>query len=351
MSRSFARSISVALATNPVQHRVVGMVSTTIGYRSKLQQRQQHQRHSSADIEVEDEHCSASPGHAHSSDNSADTEYCPHASALPSAASPSSPQFNTAALKACAKRLDSATQRHIDLSIHAKASFSGAGDGVTPSTIAKRRSRMPAMIERLDVMTIVAPPPRVPLLDRQASDAPTVSKTTAKGTVVSEVALKLSRSRRSSSMVAGVGKKPCSHKSASSSMSPSAFGKEHQGMVVCQRVVDACRPHAPQLWASQPIANRTPVKVFNSRAVESMCSSPCPMDESGFSSNSDSEDCFSEQACVPTALLDAFSPVRPRGLPNSSDAGDFELDFGWDPVVKSAVMKNAFNGFGAIRSH
>jgi hypothetical protein len=27
------------------------------------------------------------------------------------------------------------------------------------------------------------------------------------------------------------------------------------------------------------------------------------------------------------------------------------MEFGWDPVVRNAVMKNVFDGFGAIRSY
>jgi hypothetical protein len=328
-----------------VQHRVVGMVSTTIGYRSKLQQR--HQKSDSAgDSEMDEEPSSTSPGHAQSSDHSADTEYCPHVQ--PAAASPSSPQCDADASKSDTKHF--ATRGSVDLSVHAQKTFLGAGKGVTPSTIAKRRSRMPAIGGISEDMTILAPSPRPPSLDRQASDAPTVSKTTdsTKRAIVAEVRRKHAHSQRSAAVTAGVSKKVCSHAASS------PLRKQHKGMVVCQRVVDACRP--PLLWvsiidASLPVANRTPVKLFNSKAAEIERPRLCPTDETGFSSNSDSEDCFSDHACVPTALLDVFSPVRPHGMPNASDSRDFELEFGWDPVVQNAVMKNAFDGFGAIRSH
>jgi hypothetical protein len=75
------------------------------------------------------------------------------------------------------------------------------------------------------------------------------------------------------------------------------------------------------------------------------------MQDCDFSDNSDSDDCFSEQTHVPIALLDAFSPLRPRSQLSAGESRDFELDFGWDPVVRNAVMKNTFNGFGAILSH
>ncbi len=124
-------------------------------------------------------------------------------------------------------------------------------------------------------------------------------------------------------------------------------------MPVTQRVVDACRP--PRLlWtgssvATHPTANRTPVK--STAAAQQACASPCQMQDCDFSDNSDCDDCFSEQAHVPIALLDAFSPLRPRSQLSAGESRDFELDFGWDPVVRNAVMKNAFNGFGAILSH
>ncbi len=121
-------------------------------------------------------------------------------------------------------------------------------------------------------------------------------------------------------------------------------------MPVTQRVIDACRP--PRIECGQhfgqPTANRTPV--HKSKTVERTPASPCRIDYSDFSGASDSDDCF--DAHMPTALLlDAFSPIRPRGQLNAIDSRDVELEFGWDPVIRNAVMKNTFNGFGAIRSH
>ena len=120
-------------------------------------------------------------------------------------------------------------------------------------------------------------------------------------------------------------------------------------MPVTQRVIDACRPARIECGQNQPTANRTPA--HKSKTVERTRASPCRIDCSDFSGASDSDDCFNDHAHMPTALLDAFSPIRPRGQLNAIDSRDFELEFGWDPVIRNAVMKNTFNGFGAIRSH
>lgn len=311
------------------QHRVTGMVSTTIGYRSKTQLTQQVRRRQTANsFECCEELASTSPSHAQSSDNSAETEYRPYTQ--PAA----SPTFSTQSVTAPKSIISP-----VDLDIHRKACF---GNSIaTPSTITKRRGRIPASIEESNGATLSA----------QSLYVPSHNHPTANAVIDSEYSLpsqshavSLRTPPTSNSMASGITKK---HRRISRSLC-----KEHKGMPVTQRVVDACRP--PQLRIGDfegvlPTANRTPVK--SSQSAGPSHTSPCQILDSTFSDNSDSDDCFSERAHLPTALLDAFSPLRPRGQLSASESRDFELDFGWDPIVRNAVMKNAFNGFGAIRSH
>ncbi len=320
------------------------MVSTTIGYRIKQQQSHQNkQRHASVDFECSEEGLSTSPGHAQSSDNSAETEYCPYVQ--PAVASASSSQPDTAGCAEPKTGCDAFLHRAAaDLPIQRKPLLgcTSATLAVTPSTITKRRRRIAAAGKHLNCLTVSTQPlaHEAPALDRQASDAPTVCKSMPCGK--GRELMKRVKVSLSTPTAPGISK-PCPQSSGS-------FGSEHRGMPVSQRVIDACRPSLVDTGRSAlPTANRTPMKPCE--AVEIPRASPCRIDDSDFSDASDCEDCFSEQAHVPIALLDAFSPVRPRGQLNASEAQDFELEFGWDPVVRNAVMKNTFNGFGAIRSH
>lgn len=311
------------------QHRVTGMVSTTIGYRSKTQLTQQVRRRQTANsFECCEELASTSPSHAQSSDNSAETEYRPYTQ--PAA----SPTFSTQSVTAPKSIISP-----VDLDIHRKACF---GNSIaTPSTITKRRGRIPASIEESNGATLSAQSLYVPSLNHPTANAVIDSEYSLPS---KSHAVSLRTPPTSNSMASGITKK---HRRISRSLC-----KEHKGMPVTQRVVDACRP--PQLRIGDfegvlPTANRTPVK--SSQSAGPSHTSPCQILDSTFSDNSDSDDCFSERAHLPTALLDAFSPLRPRGQLSASESRDFELDFGWDPIVRNAVMKNAFNGFGAIRSH
>ena len=317
------------------------MVSTTIGYRSKHQHSQQcKQRHTAGEIEYCEEGASASPSHAQSSDNSAETEYRPYTMLASSPAS--SAQLNTGSKSA-------AQISPVDLAIHRKARLRAGGEelGVTPSTITKRRGRVLAAGDEPDSLTISIPSQLAQSLHRHAVKGASVDfKPTlpCKGLNVVRQTAKSSKTSPSNSTATGISKKQ--------SQPYTSFSKEHRGMPVTQRVVDACR--SPRLWtegsvATHPTANRTPVK--STAAAQQACASPCQMQDCDFSDNSDSDDCFSEQTHVPIALLDAFSPLRPRSQLSAGESRDFELDFGWDPVVRNAVMKNTFNGFGAILSH
>jgi hypothetical protein len=333
----------LCIRAKPLQHRVVGMVSTTIGYRIKLQQNHHNKKqHAPVDFEFSEAGTSTSPGHAQSSDNSAETEYCPYA--RPAVASVSSAQLDTSVTAGAEPRsgCNAFPQKTpVDLAIQRKSLLGCTSStvAVTPSTIIKRRSRIPAAGRHVNCLTMAALSCEVPPLDRQASDATTVCKSTPCGK--GRELMKRVKVSMSSPSATGI-LKPCSQSSAS-------FGLEHRGMPVNQRVIDACRPTLIDCGKMLPTANRTPMKP--SKAAENQVVSPCRIDDSDFSDVSDCDDCFSEQAHVPIALLDAFSPVRPRAQLNASESRDFELEFGWDPVVRNAVMKNTFNGFGAIRSH
>jgi hypothetical protein len=226
----------------------------------------------------------------------------------------------------------------VDLSIHKSvAKESIAGGGLTPTTIAKRRRRF-SEPNSLEITTLANPSPH---LNRNPSDVPTVkARMQCKGSSIMLEGRLHAKTSPSVVRSSGVVKKQAH--------STFTFGKEPKGMEVSQRVINACRP--PRLFlncsdAQLPVGHRTPVKIV--RASEAGVSR---RDDSDLSGNSDSEDCFSDHANVPTALLDAFSPVRPSNQLNSSEPHDFELEFGWDPVVRNAVIRNAFNGFG-IRSH
>lgn len=311
------------------------MVSTTIGYRSKTQHPHQSKNQQAPhELECFEEPASTSPCHAQSSDNSAETEYRPYTQ---SAASPKiSAQSNT--------KLESMVQiAPVNLAIHRKARFGSENeDSATPTTVSKRRSRTPANAEERDGLTISTHSHRIPSLNRPTANSESLFP--CKSPTVSLQTAKLAKTTPSNSISSGISKKQA--------QITRSFKKEHRGMPVTQRVVDACRP--PQLrtgccGAVLPTANRTPVK--SSKSAELTCVSPCQMLDSEFFDDSDSDDCFSDKARVPVALLDAFSPLRPRSQLSASESQDFELEFGWDPVVRNAVMKNAFNGFGAIRSH
>lgn len=309
------------------------MVSTTIGYRIKQQQSLQKKPLHALDCSAPDcrqveDATITSPGHAQSSDNSAETEYCPYDRPVSNDVSPALGHFRTGTCIAGAE-----TQRTaVDLAVHMKAHSRFAGsegsDTVTPSTITKSRRRFPAINNPLTISTL--PHDAVPQsLDRQACDARTVSK--GRGAL-----------HESTKHVRASPSTPAS----------AAFGPEHKGMPVSQRVIDACRPTRIQCSGggalALPTANRTPVKMLGNAGTKRARTDVSDIDSS---CASDSDDCFSDQVNSAGALLDAFSPVRPRGQLSASDSHDFELEFGWDPVITNAVMKNTFNGFGAIRSH
>ena len=321
------------------------MVSTTIGYRIKQQQSVQKKQCNASECGVH--YCrqvegapSTSPGHTQSSDNSAETEYCPYD--RPDEASPQLGHSRAGTSIAGAERTS------VDLAVHMKAHSQFAGsegsDTVTPSTITKSRRRFPAINNPLTISTLPndAVPPS---LDRQASDARTVGK----GHGTTHESMKHFKASPSAPAAAGI---PNQY-----SRSSATFGPEHKGMPVSQRVIDACRPSRVQCSGGAlalPTANRTdrstPVKMLKNAGTKRARTDVSDCDDDSFCA-SDSDDCFSDQVNAAGALLDAFSPVRPRGQLNASDSNDFELEFGWDPVITNAVMKNTFNGFGAIRSH
>ena len=331
------------------QHRVAGMVSTTIGYRCKQQEGRQNKRHgASCNIDCGDELASSSPSHGQSSDNSAETVYRP--CVQPCNAAGPSMQIGTASSTIAAPTL-----LPVDLAMHrsiVKESIAGGGHGVTPATITKRRRRF-SEPNRLEISTFYDPSP---LLKRQPSDVPTVSKTRmpCRGSSISQEGQLHVKTSPSAVPSSGVFKKP-----AHSSL---LFGKEHKGAEVSQRVINACTSAAPRISRlfgnciniELPVGHRTPVKTVRAIQPVHCDSSVSRVDDSDlelFSGNSDSEDCFSDHEHAPNTLLDAFSPVRPSSQFSTSETHDFELEFGWDPVVRNAVIRNAFNGFGAIRSH
>jgi hypothetical protein len=323
------------------------MVSTTIGYRCKQQESRQNKKHgASCNIDCGDELASSSPSHGQSSDNSAETVYRPYVQ--PCDAAGPSMQVGTASATIAA----AATLLPVDLAMHrsiVKESIAGGGHGVTPATITKRRRRF-SESNRLEISTFSDP---LPLLKRQPSDVPTVSKARMPCRGPSILLESQSQMKTSPSAVASSG---VFKKQARSSLS---FGKEHKGAEVSQRVINACTATAPRLFGNcinleLPIGHRTPVKMVRASQPVHCGSNLSRIDDSDlelFSGNSDSEDCFSDHEHAPNTLLDTFSPVRPSSRLSTSETRDFELEFGWDPVVRNAVIRNAFNGFGAIRSH
>jgi hypothetical protein len=245
-----------------------------------------------------------------------------------------------------------ATLLPVDLAMHrsmVKESIAGAAHGVTPATITKRRRRF-SESNRLEISTFSDPSP---LLKRQPSDVPTVTKARlpCRGSSVLQEGHSHVKTSPSAVPSSGVFKKQV-HSSLS-------FGKEHKGAEVSQRVINACTASAPRLFGNcinieLPVGHRTPVKTVRASQPAHCGSSLSRIDDSDlelFSGNSDSEDCFSDHEHAPNSLLDTFSPVRPSSRLSTSESHDFELEFGWDPVVRNAVIRNAFNGFGAIRSH
>ena len=310
-----------------LQHRVVGLVSTTIGYRCKqLQVRERKESAAVCDLNLS----SVSPCSAQSSDYSSETVYRPVTATIPSAL-----LLDTASAKSCSQAFHHTAA--IDTDVSRKTYLWGLRE-TTPSTIAKRQHRISSLLsdsqENCESM-------RLQDFDQHVSESLSISKSflSFKGRTDSHATLKSSRTGAS-----GVTKQNIS--------SSVCLGKEHKGSPVTQRVMDACRPSQLRTFTGKTaptIANRTPVK--SSRSFYGTFTSTCSSEDSAFSDHSESDDCFDDQAHVPIELLDAFSPVRPRSQLSAVEAHDIEMEFGWDPVVRNAVMKNVFDGFGAIRSY